>query len=80
MVLPIKVIPRAKKTEFVERMADATLKIRLKAVPEKGRANEELISFLAGELHVTKEDIEIVSGFTDARKLVRIPDSVTLPW
>lgn len=80
MHLPIKVIPRAKKTEFVGRMADSTLKIRLKAVPEKGRANEELISFLAGELHVTKEDIEIVSGFTDARKLVRIPDSVTLPW
>lgn len=80
MHLPIKVIPRAKKTEFVGRMANNTLKIRLKAVPEKGRANEELISFLAGELHLTKEDIEIVSGFTDARKLVRIPDSVTLPW
>lgn len=80
MILPIKVIPRAKKTEFVGRMGDETLKIRLKAVPEKGRANEELISFLAESLHLSKEDIEIASGFTDARKLVRIPDSVTLPW
>lgn len=80
MILPIKVIPRAKKTEFVGRMADDTLKIRLKALPEKGRANEELISFLAAELHLAKDELEMVSGFTDARKLVRIPDSVTLPW
>lgn len=80
MHLPIKVIPRAKKTECVGRMTDNTLKIRLKAMPEKGRANEELISFLAGELHLAKDELEMVSGFTDARKLVRIPDSVTLPW
>jgi hypothetical protein len=80
MILPIKVITRAKKTEFVERMSNGSFKIRLKAVPERGRANEVLLSFLAESLHAQKEDIEIVSGFTDARKLVRIPDSVTLPW
>ncbi|MEK9159561.1 MAG: DUF167 domain-containing protein [Patescibacteria group bacterium] len=80
MHLQIKVIPRAKKTEYVATMSDGTLKIRLKAVPEKGRANEELIRFLAESLHVHQENIEIISGFSDARKLVRIPDLITLPW
>lgn len=80
MHLQIKVIPRAKKTEFVTTMSDGTLKIRLKAVPEKGRANEELIHFLADALHLRPEEIEIISGFTDARKLLRIPDLTVIPW
>jgi len=80
MYLQIKVIPRAKKTEFVTTMSDGTLKIRLKAVPEKGHANEELINFLVESLHLSKEDIEIISGFTDARKLVKIPNLTAIPW
>lgn len=80
MHLHIKVIPRAKKTEFITTMSDGTLKIRLKAVPEKGRANEELIHFLAESLQLRPEDIEIISGFTDARKLLRIPDLTPIPW
>ncbi len=80
MHLQIKVIPRAKKTEYVTTMSDGTLKIRLKAVPEKGRANEELIRFLAESLHQSADDIEIISGFSDARKLVRIPDLSSIPW
>lgn len=79
MHLSIKVIPRAKKTEAVGRMADGTLKIRLKAIPEKGRANEELVRFLASELQIDRSQIEVVSGFTDTHKLVKLPD-LTLPW
>ena len=44
--LTIKVIPRARKTEYVGRMSDGTLKIRLVAVPEDGKANAELLRFL----------------------------------
>lgn len=80
MHLQIKVIPRAKKTEFVARMDDGTLKIRLKAAPEKGQANEELIRFLAEALELNPKDIELISGFTDARKLLRIPDLASIPW
>lgn len=80
MHLHIKVVPRAKKTEYVDTMSDGTIKIRLKAVPEKGRANEELIRYLSESLHLSTDEIEIISGFTDARKLLRIPDLTTLPW
>ncbi len=80
MYLQIKVLPRSNKTEFVERMEDETLKIRLKALPEKGRANQELIQFLSKELKIQKNEIKIISGVTDQRKLVKIPDQTPIPW
>lgn len=80
MHLKIKVTPRAKASEFVERMKDETIKIRLKAVPEHGKANEELIRYLAQTLNLDKTRIEIVSGFSEPRKLVKIPDLTPLPW
>ena len=46
MTLRVKVIPRSAKTEIVGEMADGTLKIKIAAPPEKGKANEELIRFL----------------------------------
>jgi len=53
-------------------LRDQTLKIRIKAPPEKGKANAELIKFLSGEMNVPKENIEIISGKTDHIKLLRI--------
>ena len=78
--IQVKVAPRSARTEFVEKMDDETLKIRLKAVPEKGRANIELIRFLAKTLNVRKDEVLIISGQTDTRKLVKIPDTAKLPW
>ena len=42
MVLQVKVIPRAQRSEVVGPMADGTLKVKVAAVPEDGKANEEL--------------------------------------
>lgn len=74
--LRVKTIPRSSKTELVEIMKDSsgeeTWKIRLKAVPEKGRANKELIKFLSGYFKVPAENISIISGQTDQIKLIKI--------
>jgi hypothetical protein len=72
--LRIKVIPKSPKTEAVEIMEDEekTIKIRVKAVPEKGKANAELIRFLSKELSVPRANIVIISGKTDHIKLLRI--------
>ena len=72
--LRIKVIPKSAKSEVVEIMADEekTIKIRIKAVPEQGKANAELIRFLSRELDVPKENISILSGKTDHLKLIKI--------
>lgn len=72
--LRIKVIPKSSKNELVETMADGTLKIRIAAAPEKGKANAELTRFLADHYNVPKTAITIVSGKSDPLKLVRIDD------
>ena len=72
MTLRVKVIPRAAKTEIVGTMSDGTLKIKIAAPPEKGKANDELVRFLAA--HYKVKNVEIVSGHTAALKMVRLPD------
>lgn len=72
MELNLKVIPRAAKTELAGEMADGTLKVRVKAVPEDGKANEELCAFLARHYGVSRNAVEIVSGATSQRKRVRV--------
>jgi uncharacterized protein len=68
----VKIIPKSAKNEIVETMEDETIKIRIKAVPEKGKANKELIKFLSKEYKLSKENITIVSGKTEQIKLLRI--------
>ena len=70
--LRIKVTTKQPKTEYLSTLDDGTIKIRLKAVPEKGKANEELIRFLAEVLWIRKSTIEIIAWATDTVKLVRI--------
>jgi uncharacterized protein len=68
----VKVIPRAAASKIDGEMADGTLKVRLAAVPEKGRANDALIALLAEHFRVARADVTIVSGLASQRKLVRI--------
>lgn len=74
--LRIKVIPKSPKNEITEIMIDEsgeqTIKIRIKAAPEKGKANAELIKFLSKELNIPKTNISIISGKTDKLKLIKI--------
>lgn len=72
MDLKLKVIPRSPRTEFAGEMADGTVKIKLKAVPEDGKANAALIAFLASHYDVPQSAVEILSGATSQRKLVRV--------
>ena len=65
-------IPRSSKSEIVGTMSDGVLKVKLNAVPEKGKANEELRVVLARHFQVPVKEIEIVSGATSTRKRVRI--------
>jgi len=70
--IKIKVTPRQSKTEFYWVLEDNTLKIRLKAIPEKWKANDELIRFICESLNIPKIWIEIIAGAGDSIKLVRI--------
>ncbi len=68
----VKVVPRASKSELVGFLEDGSLKVKLAAVPEKGKANEELREVLSRTFGVTRKQVEIIAGDTSQRKLVRV--------
>jgi uncharacterized protein YggU (UPF0235/DUF167 family) len=68
----IKAVPKQPKTELFARMDDGTWKIRVAAVPEKGKANLEIIRYLSEITGFAKSRFEIVSGAGDVFKLVKI--------
>ncbi len=73
-ILSIKVVPRASRSEIVGKMDDGSLKVRLAAVPEKGKANAELCEVIAREYEVPIRKVEVIAGATSTRKTVRIND------
>lgn len=48
------------------------LKINVVSVPEKGKANREVIEFLAKKLRIAKSAFEIIFGDTDKYKKILI--------
>jgi len=70
--ITVRVTPRSSRNEVSEILADGTVKIRLTAAPVDGKANENLIEFLAKVLDINKSSIEIVAGMTGREKLVTI--------
>src|SRR5262245_12274475 len=71
VVLDVRVIPRAGKSQVAGTRNDAVL-VRLNAPPVDGAANEELIRLLATVLGIPRRNVEIVSGHTSRTKRVRI--------
>lgn len=68
----VRIHPGARKTEVTETLSDGTIKIDIAAVPEDGKANAELMNFLAEAFQVSAHQIAILSGVTARRKLIRI--------
>lgn len=59
--LIVRVTPRAKQTAMTG-WRQGMLCIKLAAPPVDGKANEELVSFLASLLHLPKNAITLASG------------------
>ena len=74
LVIRVRISPNSSSclVNGVMEAADGSrmLKISLKSVPEKGRANKELIDFLAKKMRIPKIDIELVSGDTQRVKKI----------
>ena len=63
---------QTKITEILDSEDGQTIKIDVAAVPEKNKANKEIIKFLAKEFTTTKNDVKIISGATEKIKLIKI--------
>lgn len=91
--LELRVTPNAGRDaiEGVELRDDggAVLRLRVKAVPDRGKANAAVIALLAKALGRPKSDLTLVSGDTarqksieiagDARDLVRKLEAISRP-
>lgn len=74
--LRIHAQPKASKTEIVGPVEGA-LKIKLRAPPVDGKANEVLIEFLAELFDRPRRDVILLKGETNRHKLVQI-DGITM--
>lgn len=65
--IEVRVQPGASKTELITE--NSSLKLYLKAQPEKGKANSALVKFFRKEF---KLDVEVVRGKTSRNKVLKI--------
>jgi len=69
--LKIKVIPSSSK-DCIAGWLEDTLKVKVKAPSEKGKANKAIIKTLEKTLDLPKGSIDIISGTTSSRKVIEI--------
>ncbi len=73
IILRVHLQPRAKKNEIVGIHGDS-IKIRLKAPPVDGKANEEARRFLAKVLGIKRQQVILKTGTTSRSKSFFIKD------
>jgi len=71
VIVAVKVVPGASRTAMAGQLG-GMLKIKVTAAPEKGKANQCLIEFLAKRLGVKKNAISIAAGKNNPAKIVQI--------
>ena len=72
MLLKVKVVPGARRSEIVGRYDDG-IKVRVAAPPEDGRANRALLELLARALGAPANAVRLVRGASSAHKVVEVP-------
>lgn len=69
--LKLKVVPGASR-EGVDGWLGEALKLRVRAAPEKGRANAAVEKVLAAALDLPARQVRIVAGLTSSAKVAEI--------
>lgn len=71
VLLRLHVQPKASKSRIVG-LHDSCLKLAVAAPPVEGKANKEVVKFLAAILGVPARDVTVRSGIQARRKLVAV--------
>jgi uncharacterized protein len=69
--ISLKVVPSSSRDSIVGWLGDS-LKIKVKAPPEKGKANTAVINLIAAKLGIDKRSISIFSGELSSSKILEI--------
>ena len=71
-VFVAKIVPGSSGQTRICGLLDGMLKVKVSAPPEKGKANECLVTFLAGKLGVRKKAVSIITGKSSPVKHIRV--------
>ncbi|MCK4753155.1 MAG: YggU family protein [Planctomycetes bacterium] len=71
VIFTAKIVPASSKT-VIAGLLDGMLKVKISAPPEKGKANKNLVDFLAKKLGVKKNTVTIISGQTNPVKSIQV--------
>ena len=78
MFIALHITPKSARNEIIGWAQDAdgrpVLKVKVAAPPEDGKANAELIKFLAKTWGVPKSSLELASGEASRNKRIKIHD------
>ncbi len=69
--LSVKVVPGASRNKIAGWLGES-LRLRVTAPPERGKANSAVEELLAGALDIPGSAVRVVTGKTSARKIVEI--------
>ncbi|MCB9493150.1 MAG: DUF167 domain-containing protein [Epsilonproteobacteria bacterium] len=69
--LEIKVVPQSGKQAIISDKS-GIIKCFVKSAPTDGKANKELIKFLAKQLKISQSDVSITHGLTSRKKVLSI--------
>jgi uncharacterized protein (TIGR00251 family) len=69
--IKVRVQPKASRNQ-IDGFAGDTLRIRVTAPPEDGKANQAAIGLLATGLNVAKSSVQIVRGHSSRDKFVSV--------
>ena len=69
--LPVKVVPGSSRDAIAGWLGE-TLKVRVSAPAERGKANAAVEAILAEALGVSKNSARVIRGKTSSRKIVEI--------
>lgn len=67
----VKAQPNASKNEIVGMLGES-LKVRVKAPPENGKANEAIENLLAKTLGIKKTEVSVISGLSQSLKIIEV--------
>jgi uncharacterized protein (TIGR00251 family) len=70
--LSVKVIPSSSR-DCVAGWLEDTVKIKVRAPAEKGRANKSVRMLIARKLGLPADHVTIISGETSNRKMIDVP-------
>ncbi len=71
IVIDVTAQPRSSRRGVVRAGAESLL-IAINSAPEKGKANDELIAYLADELRIPKSALMMLRGAASRKKSIRI--------